>query len=380
MKPARLSSVILVAALLAVDGALSEAGVVVLKSGRRVEGKIVKSDKDGVTVETFDGTLTFKNEEIKAVSAAEKSAYENYVELETKTEKNVEGHLKLADLCLRGAGWDVAKTHLDLAKELEPKNEKVASMLARLATTQEAWEIAQAKADPTTAIKKVPKAPGQWLIQGKDRKYWVVVPKGAPAVKPLPIVLVFSWNTTQNREDVDLGEWKGFEGFVVVAEAEYTWSPGLGEEMIECVAKVFKVERQEVLVVAWRGRAVVDLVGKRPDLFQYGFDDSTLGSGEWPGAAAPDEERRKLYEKVHVYHKLTGAAYKPADPGFDDAKAKKVEEYWKTLGVKDTTVERYAANPKPGTTDYGCIGQSASARARKWFEKKLADVRPTRKP
>ena len=195
----------------------------------------------------------------------------------------------------------------------------------------------------------------------------------------MPLVLNYTYNVVQNMTDTELKDWKGFEGIVATFIDKYTSDISSAREVLDEVGRIFVVDRQAVMVVSWRGRAVLDLVGSRPGLFQFGFCDSPWGGSAWPPPMRASGRRGAQFQKVRLYYKLTGIDYKKADRGFDDAKMKKVQDYWKGLGVKDLQVERYPKSSKWPQRDGGCIGYHASARAKKWFEEKLVEIRSSNK-
>ena len=89
-------------------------------------------DKDGVTLENFDGTFTIPLEFVKDVREKEKSRYEKYLEQVEKSKKDVNGYVKLAQTCMKYSAWKLAGEHLEAARDLEPKNSLVRRNLARL--------------------------------------------------------------------------------------------------------------------------------------------------------------------------------------------------------------------------------------------------------
>jgi len=123
---------ILLVGILAVTILPAHSAVVILTSGKKIEGKLIRSDKGGVTLESFDGEFTIPAKFVKSLKEEEKSTYEKYLEQLETIENTAKDHLKLAQFCLKASAWKHARNHLEAAKELDPKHRTVAQMLRKL--------------------------------------------------------------------------------------------------------------------------------------------------------------------------------------------------------------------------------------------------------
>jgi hypothetical protein len=219
-------------------------------------------------------------------------------------------------------------------------------------------------------------AAGQVGVFEKDPvRYVLQEPAGARDGTPLPLAIVYSYQAKFGRTpDAILAQWGDFAGYVAVVQVDPTNQTDCSVAIAEAAIAGYNVDRNAILVTDWQsGHEVGNAVARRPDLFRFGFSDSTWGGTPWPGVPSVSEEDRARLRQVHVYMKLTGADYKTDDAGFDEARTAGVRAFWEALGVQDLLIENY---PARGTEPYGtsrCIGQDASLRAREWFERKLRE-------
>lgn len=281
------------------------------------------------------------------------------------------GHYALARWCESCHRPEEAARHYRIVLEADPAHARARQCLAAIEGTG-----AQGPGATGAARRHELIAQGQLGIFEKDPvRYVLQEPAGARDGPPLPLAIVYSYQAKFGRPpDAILAQWRGFAGYVAVVQVDPTNQTDCSVAIAEAAIAEHNVDRNAILVTDWQsGHEVGNTVARRPDLFRFGFSDSTWGGGPWPEAREPTQEQRTLLQTAHVYMKLTGADYKVDDPGFDAARTAQVRAFWEALGVRDLTIENY---PPRGNEHYGtstCIGQNASARAREWFERKLQE-------
>jgi hypothetical protein len=227
------------------------------------------------------------------------------------------------------------------------------------------------------ALAAVPKSPGRYLIQASDRRFYIEVPRSVGARRPLPLAIVSNWRVTLGKRFIDneMKGWPGFDGFAATVIDKHNFDIRVVREIIGLVEAAAPVDKEAVMVVGWRSR-IAHLAAQHPDVIQYAYDDSPFGGGaRWTGAPSHSGELAEKAKSLRIWMGLTGKDYKPSDRGFDDEGAKTVADYWKAVGAKDVELFRYPASRARGDEDPSCIGFDVSARARKWFESKLAQRR-----
>lgn len=374
----RISNYILLAVVCFVYAGAMPGAEVVLKSGDKRLGKLVKQDDTGVTLEDFDGVTTIPQANISKVREKTKSKYEEYLELAAKAGEEAKGHVKLAVFCILVEAWKRAAEHVAKAEALAPDDAKVVETRRALEDKLDEIAIAAAKEKPEEGLTRIPHKDGEWLIKGSDRRWYVQVPKSISSGKALPVVLNFNWRVTTSPDGIKgvKAEWRGFDGLVVTVIDKYSvHDPNVAIEILDQLKATFSVDAEAVLVVSWRGSSVFSTVGQRPDIFRYGYDDSTWGGtgDRLPGVSVPTGAMLEHARKVHVCLKLTGEMYKPEDHGYNDEKMKKIEDAWKKFESKNIEIARYPGSTTYPEPNYNCIGQNVGGRAMAWFARKLKE-------
>ncbi|MBI4230833.1 MAG: tetratricopeptide repeat protein [Planctomycetes bacterium] len=286
------------------------------------------------------------------------------------------GHYALARWCEQCRRPEEAARHYRMVLAAEPGHARARQCLEALGASPGG---APAGGPGGTGI---PGTPGRHDLtlegfQGRNgpARYTLWIPEASARGQPLPLAIVASY-LAQSGGDPEkvLSEWTGFEGYVAVVLDSGSDYPGFMTRLAETLVADGHVDRQSILITDWRsGHQVPILVGRRPDLFRYGYSDSTWGGTPFPQVPTPTSEQRGILRDAHVYMKLTGEGYKPQDRGYDDADASEVRAYWEALGVRDVVIERYPAASNPSEQpDYSCImGGGPGARVRQWFEEKM---------
>ncbi|MBI4230421.1 MAG: tetratricopeptide repeat protein [Planctomycetes bacterium] len=300
---------------------------------------------------------------------------------------DVVGRYQLARWCEEQGLRDEARALYAQVLELDPRHSRARQCLEALGGAPGA---AQGEGDPA-----FPRTPGRHEVQGKGIvdhggrpvRYWLQIPDGASRARPLPLLICWSFNTQEGRAAVELDHWSGFEGFIAspinVSGGTLDYNISISVEIVENLDRVFAVDRRRILVTDWRTTWVYSHLVARPDLFRFGYSDSTLGyripnrpdwmeESQWPRL---DGERRSQLRDVHVRMKLTGEDYKQADRGYNPAQAAGVRRFWEGMGVRDATVECYPKGRNFPQPDYNCIspGGDFASEALAWFREKVRE-------
>ncbi len=286
--------------------------------------------------------------------------------------EDAKGRYDLAKWCKgKGLDWQ-ARLECEAVLRLDPKHPAALKTLEELG-----GPVRAGPADPQKPLAGIPKRIGWSLVKTKaNRVYWLMVPEAVLRDEPLPLVLLYTYNVHQELWKDDQQAWEGFPGLVVMPLEYSEGDVAFSKEILESLAALFPVDRTAVLVWEFRTRQLAAHIGDHPDLFAYGFSNGTWSPPSWPTPPRLSPRLQPYAKKAHVVMKLTGIDYKPIDRGFDDAKMKAVQDYWKALGVEDVVIERHPKSTKYPERDEACIQTHVSEIARTWFEGKLKERSP----
>jgi hypothetical protein len=146
-----LAALVLLAAIAPADPTTAPVeGVVLLRTGRVIAGKI-RRDGQRYLVAVTSGEVSLRPEQVEQICATLADGYQ--YKRRGLLPGNTNSHLDLAAWCIANGLWTEGQRELDQARRLEPRHPKIELLERRLATDRQA-ALSPEPASPTDAVVK----------------------------------------------------------------------------------------------------------------------------------------------------------------------------------------------------------------------------------